>query len=123
MKAIAPVRAGDGRAHGVQHPRAADQSRGAAVPAHRRVQPADARSSWRETLVRACTSSAPSSSTAREGWDEPTPLGPFTVLDVRPGEVEDGDPQPADYGLDLCRAADLARRRRRDTTRARCARC
>ncbi len=28
-----------------------------------------------------------------EGWDEPTPLGPFTVLDVRPGKVTRRNPQ------------------------------
>ena len=28
-----------------------------------------------------------------EGWDEPTPLGPFTVLDVRPGKVSRRNPQ------------------------------
>jgi anthranilate phosphoribosyltransferase len=43
-----------------------------------------------------------------EGWDEPTPLGPFTVLDVRPGKVTAGIRSPSDYGLDLCGARDLA---------------
>ena len=43
-----------------------------------------------------------------EGWDEPTPLGPFTVLDVRPGEVRAEIRSPSDYGLDLCGARDLA---------------
>jgi anthranilate phosphoribosyltransferase len=43
-----------------------------------------------------------------EGWDEPTPLGPFTVLDVRPGIVKAGIRSPSDYGLDLCGATDLA---------------
>ena len=43
-----------------------------------------------------------------EGWDEPTPIGPFTLFDVRPGEVTAGVRTPADYGLELCRAADLA---------------
>jgi anthranilate phosphoribosyltransferase len=43
-----------------------------------------------------------------EGWDEPTPLGPFTVLDVRPGEVKAEIRSPSDYGLDLCGARDLA---------------
>jgi anthranilate phosphoribosyltransferase len=43
-----------------------------------------------------------------EGWDEPTPLGPFTVLDVRPGSVKAGIRSPSDYGLDLCGAKDLA---------------
>src|SRR6266853_126436 len=31
------------------------------------------------------------------GWDEPTPIGPFTVFDVRPGRVERGVRSPADY--------------------------
>jgi anthranilate phosphoribosyltransferase len=43
-----------------------------------------------------------------EGWDEPTPLGPFTVLDVRPGRVTASIRSPSDYGLDLCGARDLA---------------
>jgi anthranilate phosphoribosyltransferase len=43
-----------------------------------------------------------------EGWDEPTPLGPFTVLDVRPGKVTAEIRSPSDYGLDLCGAPDLA---------------
>ena len=42
------------------------------------------------------------------GWDEPTPIGPFTVYDVRPGRVEVGVRTPADYGLSACTAADLA---------------
>jgi anthranilate phosphoribosyltransferase len=43
-----------------------------------------------------------------EGWDEPTPLGPFTVLDVRPGEVKASIRSPSDYGLELCGARELA---------------
>jgi anthranilate phosphoribosyltransferase len=43
-----------------------------------------------------------------EGWDEPTPLGPFTVLDVRPGKVRAEIRSPSDYGLNLCGATDLA---------------
>jgi len=43
-----------------------------------------------------------------EGWDEPTPIGPFTVFDVRPGRVEVEMRRPEDYGLGLCKAADLA---------------
>ena len=43
-----------------------------------------------------------------EGWDEPTPLGPFTVIDVRPGDVKAEIRSPSDYGLDLCGARDLA---------------
>ena len=42
------------------------------------------------------------------GWDEPTPIGPFTVFDVRPGEVRMGVRSPADYGLAACGAAELA---------------
>ena len=41
------------------------------------------------------------------GWDEPTPLGPFTVLDVRPGRVTSEVRSPEDYGLRLCSAAQL----------------
>jgi anthranilate phosphoribosyltransferase len=47
------------------------------------------------------------------GWDEPTPLGPFLLLDVRPGRVEEFRRSPADYGMPLCteealRGADAA---------------
>src|SRR6266481_3056668 len=34
-----------------------------------------------------------------EGWDEPTPCGPFTVFDVRGGAVSREQRSPGDYGL------------------------
>jgi anthranilate phosphoribosyltransferase len=43
-----------------------------------------------------------------EGWDEPTPIGPFTVFDVRPGNVAVGMRRAEDYGLEPCTAAHLA---------------
>lgn len=43
-----------------------------------------------------------------EGWDEPTPIGSFTVFDVRPGRVEVEMRTPQDYGFGNCTAADLA---------------
>jgi len=42
------------------------------------------------------------------GWDEPTPIGPFELFDVRPGQVRRELRQPADYGLGACQATDLA---------------
>jgi anthranilate phosphoribosyltransferase len=42
-----------------------------------------------------------------EGWDEPTPIGPFDVFDVRGGEVRREQRSPADYGLAPCKAEDL----------------
>jgi len=42
------------------------------------------------------------------GWDEPTPAGPFTLFDVRPGRVETQVRAPSEYGLALCSAGDLA---------------
>jgi anthranilate phosphoribosyltransferase len=42
------------------------------------------------------------------GWDEPTPIGPFTLFDVRPGHAAGTVREPADYGLPACSAADLA---------------
>lgn len=42
------------------------------------------------------------------GWDEPTPVGPFTLFDVRPGQVDVTVREPADYGLARCSPADLA---------------
>jgi len=41
------------------------------------------------------------------GWDEPTPLGEFLLLDVRNGTVRESRRGPADYGLPLCREAEL----------------
>jgi len=43
-----------------------------------------------------------------DGWDEPTPIGPFTVFDVVPGRVEMSVRSPGDYGLAPCTAAQLA---------------
>jgi anthranilate phosphoribosyltransferase len=42
------------------------------------------------------------------GWDEPTPIGAFTVFDVRPHHVAVGVREPADYGLAECTPAALA---------------
>src|SRR6185369_98604 len=36
------------------------------------------------------------------GWDEPTPVGPFLLLDVTPGQVHESRRSPADYGMALC---------------------
>ena len=41
------------------------------------------------------------------GWDEPTPLGNFLLLDVREGSVQESHRSPADYGMDLCVEDDL----------------
>jgi anthranilate phosphoribosyltransferase len=43
-----------------------------------------------------------------DGWDEPTPIGPFTVFDVRPGRVEVEVRRAEDYGLLPCEATHLA---------------
>jgi anthranilate phosphoribosyltransferase len=42
-----------------------------------------------------------------EGWDEPTPLGAFTVFDVQQGEVASSVRDPEDYGLPRCTSAAL----------------
>lgn len=42
------------------------------------------------------------------GWDEPTPIGPFTLFDVRGGRIEQHTRAPEDYGLPRCEAAALA---------------
>ena len=41
------------------------------------------------------------------GWDEPTPLGPFLLLDVNSGSITESTRSPADYGLRPCREDDL----------------
>jgi len=41
------------------------------------------------------------------GWDEPSPLGPFLLLDVRPGKVTESRRTPADYGIAVCQEEHL----------------
>jgi anthranilate phosphoribosyltransferase len=41
------------------------------------------------------------------GWDEPTPLGPFALFDVRPGSVRQSERTPANFGLQTCAEAEL----------------
>jgi anthranilate phosphoribosyltransferase len=36
------------------------------------------------------------------GWDEPTPIGPFLLLDVTPGHVHESTRAPADYDMPVC---------------------
>ena len=43
-----------------------------------------------------------------EGWDEPTPVGPFTLFDVRPDSIAVSERSAGDYGLRPCAAAELA---------------
>ncbi len=43
-----------------------------------------------------------------EGWDEPTPVGPFDLFDVQASTVKHERRSPADYGLSACQAAALA---------------
>jgi anthranilate phosphoribosyltransferase len=43
-----------------------------------------------------------------EGWDEPTPVGPFELFDVRPGKVQRETRTPAHYGMATCSSAALA---------------
>ena len=42
------------------------------------------------------------------GWDEPTPIGPFELYDVRPGRVTREVRDPRDLGFERCASADLA---------------
>ncbi len=42
------------------------------------------------------------------GWDEATPAGAFTLLDVRPEQVEETCRAAEDYGLARCSPSDLA---------------
>ncbi len=41
------------------------------------------------------------------GWDEPTPVGPYLLLDVTPGSVKEGYEDPADFGIARCAPDDL----------------
>lgn len=40
-------------------------------------------------------------------WDEPTPVGPFHLFDVRPGRVMHETREPRDLGLQRCAERDL----------------
>ena len=41
------------------------------------------------------------------GWDEPTPVGPFLLLDVCGGRVLRREEDPLQYGIPRCSAEDL----------------
>lgn len=41
------------------------------------------------------------------GWDEATPIGPFTLFDVRPGRVERRTRTASEFDLPACCAGDL----------------
>jgi anthranilate phosphoribosyltransferase len=41
------------------------------------------------------------------GWDEPTPVGPYVMFDVRPGSVTAGEEDPLAFGLARCSSEDL----------------
>jgi anthranilate phosphoribosyltransferase len=41
------------------------------------------------------------------GWDEATPVGPFTLFDVTPGQVSETQRDPKDFGIPRCTADDL----------------
>jgi anthranilate phosphoribosyltransferase len=43
-----------------------------------------------------------------DGWDEPTPVGPFTLYDVEPGKMRREQRAPGDYGFAACRSEELA---------------
>jgi anthranilate phosphoribosyltransferase len=43
-----------------------------------------------------------------EGWDEPTPVGEFTLFDVSTAGVRREQRSPADYGLARCASSELA---------------
>ena len=57
------------------------------------------------------------------GWDEATPVGPFTLFDVRPGKVVRTTRSAEEFGLPRCGAEDLQGRRRRVQRRSTCAPC
>ncbi len=43
-----------------------------------------------------------------QGWDEPTPVGPFHLFDVQGGVASKRIVEPLDFGLSRCSAEDLA---------------
>ncbi len=42
-----------------------------------------------------------------EGWDEPTPLGPFVAIEVADGRIDERVRDPLDLGMARCTAAPL----------------
>ena len=109
------------RAHGIQHPRAAEQSGRAAVPGGRRLHARDRRARWRRRWPAAASQRAFVIHGA-EGWDEPTRSGAFTLFDVGCAGVRREQRTPADYGLARCSAERTARAAMPPTMRASCAR-
>lgn len=45
---------------------------------------------------------------SENGWDEPTPAAPFTLLDVTPGAIRQTTRTHLDFGLAQCAASELA---------------
>lgn len=41
------------------------------------------------------------------GWDEPTPVGPYLLLEVTPGSVEPAIEDPSEFGIERCDPSDL----------------
>ncbi|MGD2101760.1 MAG: anthranilate phosphoribosyltransferase [Acidimicrobiia bacterium] len=41
------------------------------------------------------------------GWDEPTPVGPYAIFDVRPGSVSAAEEDPESFGFARCAPEDL----------------
>jgi anthranilate phosphoribosyltransferase len=41
------------------------------------------------------------------GWDEPTPVGPYHLIEVTPGSISESIEDPADFGIPRCSAEDL----------------
>lgn len=41
------------------------------------------------------------------GWDEPTPVGPYLLFDVTPGQVVESIEDPADFGIARCSPEEL----------------
>ena len=85
----------------------ADQSRGAAIPAHRCVQPAHRAADGRRAVGPA-PSSAPSSCTARRAGTNPRRSARSRCSTCARARSRRAIRSPSDYGLDLCGARDLA---------------
>ena len=95
------------RAHGVQHSRAARESRRTAVITLIGAFDIPAAKLMADTLAGMPIQRA-SSCTASRAGTRPRRSGPFTVFDVRPGDVRRQQRDPAHYGIPAVRPADLA---------------
>ncbi len=102
-----PGACGDGRAHRLQHPRAAEQSGGAGLPRDRRVRPAHRKAAW-PTRSPACRSTAPSSIHGSAWLGRAHAARSIRAVRRAPRQrAPESSRTPANFGLQTCQERDL----------------